>query len=322
MRYYLYKLYFKNGATYIGLHREKRPNDGYLTSSKYYYKHQDLFDRREIILECKDNETLEIMESIAILADKADNRLNVNGNKGAWLVDSRFDRGFKGLLNGMKGERLKDHMSPEKWEAWLHKQRNRPDRYRLKGGPNSRPNLIKKRATAKLIREINKQIREAHKAARKRLTQAKHFWSHNPETRVETYLSYIPEGYFKGRLPHHLWTEERKKIYKEKHSINAYARMPRDKFEAMCKRSSERQKGKIWITNGTDNTYLFQGQDMPEGYWYGITRKTKGNPRLKEARKGCRAYTNGIQNTWILKGDPVPEGYYPGWSKRNTLWQK
>ena len=68
MRYYIYKLTFKSGATYIGQHTEKVENDGYITSSSYFNKNNDPLVSRDILLEVKDKETLDIMETLCIRA--------------------------------------------------------------------------------------------------------------------------------------------------------------------------------------------------------------------------------------------------------------
>lgn len=54
MRFYIYKLIFKSGSTYIGEHLEKVPNDGYITSSKYYKENKSvdpLVERKILIKE-------------------------------------------------------------------------------------------------------------------------------------------------------------------------------------------------------------------------------------------------------------------------------
>ena len=127
MRYYIYKLSFRNGATYIGKHTEKKENDGYITSSSYYKKHKDLLERRDIILEVKDIETLDIMETICIMQDICANPLNVNYNYGAWLDKSHFDRGFVGVANGMYGRKHNIEAKNKMKAAWV---RNREERCR------------------------------------------------------------------------------------------------------------------------------------------------------------------------------------------------
>lgn len=84
MKFYIYKLTFESGATYIGQHTEKFENDGYITSSSYYLKGKDPLIKRDILLEVKDKETLDIMETLCIRADKCSNPKNVNKNFGNW----------------------------------------------------------------------------------------------------------------------------------------------------------------------------------------------------------------------------------------------
>lgn len=84
MRYYIYRLTFASGATYIGQHTEKVENDGYITSSSYFNEGVDTLISRDILVEVKDKETLDIMETLCIRADKCQNPKNVNKNFGNW----------------------------------------------------------------------------------------------------------------------------------------------------------------------------------------------------------------------------------------------
>lgn len=86
-RFYIYKLFFESGATYIGQHTQTSLKDNYITSSGYFRNHpEDKLLKREIILDnLPDKETMNIMETICICSDKAENIKNVNGNLGGWL---------------------------------------------------------------------------------------------------------------------------------------------------------------------------------------------------------------------------------------------
>lgn len=86
MRFYIYKLTFENGATYIGEHCEKNLLDGYISSSKYLKDNPNLKFNREILIEVKDEETMHIMETLCIMKDKCENDFNVNGTLGAWIL--------------------------------------------------------------------------------------------------------------------------------------------------------------------------------------------------------------------------------------------
>lgn len=280
-RYYIYKLYFKNGCTYIGKHFEKKPDDGYITSSGYYAKHVDLLERRDILLEVPDMETLDIMETICILEDVANNPKNVNYNRGAWMDPSKFDRGYSGEANGMYGRKMVDVMGKEAYEAFLERNRKAiKERYEKKYGEFKRTHdgltpsqwKIKKRSEhTKLLDSINRQIREAHKAYKHKMALLPHFWQYNPETLEESYSSELKEGWIKGRLPYEYWPEERKQSYREKHIQNPFANKSPEWMEDYKIRIANKQQGKKAYTNGVNNRYLLQGQEIPEGYYPGVT---------------------------------------------------
>lgn len=48
--YYVYKLTFSTGETYVGCHVQKKSNDRYITSSSFYKNHKDVPFTREIRL--------------------------------------------------------------------------------------------------------------------------------------------------------------------------------------------------------------------------------------------------------------------------------
>lgn len=307
MRYYIYKLYFNNGCTYIGKHTEKAPNDGYITSSSYYKKHKELLERREILLDnLPDIDTLDIMESICIMSDICENDYNVNRNKGTWLSPNKFDRGFKGPANGMYGRKMSEVMGDEEYKELIRRQteirrknyleRNKDFIESHNGMTPVEYNAYRKRMVAKHteeIRAINREIRVAHKNYNKYIKSLPHFWSYNPDTLVETYSYYLPEGNIKGRIPHELWTDERKKSYAEKHTFNPFRNKSEEWMEEHSNKQSQVSKGRVWYTNGIDNKFLFQGEDIPEGYWRGLTFKK--SELYKATRCGRK---QGSKNKW------------------------
>lgn len=112
MRYYVYKLTFESGATYIGQHTEKVDNDGYVSSSVYMQRHpEDKLVNREILIEVKDKETLDIMETLCIRADKCSNPKNVNGTMGNWYF--RFT--FLGCKHSEKKKKDTSEFFKQKW---------------------------------------------------------------------------------------------------------------------------------------------------------------------------------------------------------------
>lgn len=307
---YIYKLYFKNGCTYVGKHSELKRNDGYVTSSSYYKKHKELLERREILIDnLPDVETLDIMESLCIMADMCDNPYNVNYNKGAWMDPSKFDRGYSGPANGMYGKRMKEIMGEEAYRELVRRQSEiRRKKYLERNKdfidshngmtPKEYKDYIKQKRMKhnSVLREINRQIREAHKAAHKAYNSKKHYWFYNPETLVETYSPECPDGFIKGRLPHSLWSDERKKSYAEKHSFNPFRDWDTARIEEYAQKSSERQKGKVAYTNGKNNIYLFQGQDIPEGYYKGSTFEKSDLYWATRHRKGYNNKGEKVNN--------------------------
>ena len=131
MRYYIYKLTFTSGASYIGSHIEKRASDGYITSSSYYKNHpEDKLLKRDIILEVKDPETMDIMETLCIFGDKAENNKNVNGNYGNWYYHFCGGRVFKGMKMPEEQKRKlskhffkKGQTTPNEWKIKTKEKR-------------------------------------------------------------------------------------------------------------------------------------------------------------------------------------------------------
>lgn len=276
---YIYKLYFTNGCTYVGKHCQKYDtDDGYITSSSYYSKHKDLLERREILIDnLPDIDTLDIMESLCIMSDICDNPLNVNYNRGAWLDPSKFDRGFSGPANGMYGRKMTDFISKEKLDEMVSKQvASRRENFQKKVEAGYVPASVRKakrQAYNKQLREINKQIKAAHKEYENYIKSLPKRWYYNETTLKETYWYELPEGdgWHLGRLPHNLWSEERKSSYADKHNFNPYRNKTVAEMEEYSKLSSERQKGKVCYTDGESNIYLHQGQDIPEGFYKGCS---------------------------------------------------
>lgn len=113
MKYYIYKLTFKSGSTYIGQHIEKKENDGYISSSVYMQRHpEDPVINREILLYVKDKETLDIMETLCIRGDKAENPKNVNGTYGNW----HYNFTFKGWHHSDKKKRDTSEQFKKLWQ--------------------------------------------------------------------------------------------------------------------------------------------------------------------------------------------------------------
>lgn len=101
-RFYVYKIEFKTGETYIGSHVEYKDNDGYVCSSVYWKRHPELIIKdRKILYYLPSIEQMNIMETITIISDKCNSPKNINGNYGNWLynfhtkLDCPWNKGLK-----------------------------------------------------------------------------------------------------------------------------------------------------------------------------------------------------------------------------------
>lgn len=145
MKYYIYKLTFQSGSTYIDQHTEKKENDGYISSSSYMKTNpEDKIIKREILIYVKDKETLDIMETLCIRADKCDNPKNVNKHYGNWYV--KFI--FKGLHHS---EKTKNSLRKNSKKLWKNK--------------NFREKVIKNRLGYKHSKETKELMSESAKSS-------------------------------------------------------------------------------------------------------------------------------------------------------------
>lgn len=95
-KYYVYKLTFQSGRTYIGYHKQIKEQDYYITSSTYYERHKqdDPLVNREILIETDDDFKASFLETWCILSDKAYSKeTNVNYNLGNFF--HRFSFGYR-----------------------------------------------------------------------------------------------------------------------------------------------------------------------------------------------------------------------------------
>jgi hypothetical protein len=77
-KYYVYKLIFKSGATYVGQHTQKSENDKYISSSGYLKHHpEDTLINRQILIYLPDRDLLDIFETILLERELISNSLEV-----------------------------------------------------------------------------------------------------------------------------------------------------------------------------------------------------------------------------------------------------
>ena len=140
-KFYIYKLTFNSGATYIGQHTQYKENDNYITSSCYYWKmlqnNNDFLLKREILFYVPTKEQMDIMETICIISDKMNNDKNVNGNFGPWRGGNcaGWNKGLK--MPKEFGEKISKSLEINKEE------RNKKVSESLKGKPKSEEWKIK-----------------------------------------------------------------------------------------------------------------------------------------------------------------------------------
>lgn len=160
LKYYLYKLTFESGATYIGQHTQRVENDKYITSSSYYKRHpEDKLLKREIFMEFSDKEDMDIFETICIMADKAENTKNVNGNLGGWM-SPKFPGWNKGIPNTEAQKKKKSEKLKGKPGPWKGKSMKDETKQKISSSLKGRPSPTK---GMKLSEEHKKAISEANK---------------------------------------------------------------------------------------------------------------------------------------------------------------
>lgn len=286
MNRYIYRLYFKNGCTYVGKHTEKYSNDGYITSSSYYKKHKDLFERREILIDnLPDIDTLDIMETICILSDICDNPYNVNYNKGAWMDDAKFDRGFTGPANGMWGRHFSSETKLKMSKAWTDERRKK---YHAKVAGHKHPRNITMNKSAEHIEKV-KQGREAW--------LRKHcFRSIYDSSIIVDYDIWKTEPNKSHLFKKELYTDqiicslEEYNKWKEEHNWNV---KHGKRHYKMGKAPTE---GKHWFNNGIIE---INAEECPEGYTKGRLPFSK-EWRANKSAEMLRRYNNGWSHP--LKG--------------------
>ena len=210
-KFYIYKLTFNSGATYIGQHTQYKENDNYITSSCYYWKmlqsNSDFLLKREILFYVPTKEQMDIMETICIISDKMDNDKNVNGNFGPWRGGNcaGWNKGLK--MPKEFGEKISKSLEINKEE------RNRKVSESLKGKPKSEEWKIK----AKLA-WTEERKRKQSEFNKKNYTGRK-----VSEEQKKQISETLKNGYKTGRIQHtHLPATEEQKNKQSETMKNKY----------------------------------------------------------------------------------------------------
>jgi len=108
------------------------------------------------------------------------------------------------------------------------------------------------------------------------------------------------------------WTEERWEEFRILHK------------QVMANSDGPSKGGKIggalvgsrrYITNGVENKRIPEGEILPKGYWYGLTRDSSKQTMANKKSMGCKYITNGVKNKRISHTEEIPEGWRLGMTK-------
>lgn len=151
--FYVYRLTFQSGKTYIGMHKQKQENDSYITSSSYYLRHKedDPLENKEILITLEDEFQTSFLETWCILSDKAYHKdTNVNYNLGNFF--HQFSTGYhtpeeqrkfieKGLLTKSKRTEEQKAITREKYRKTMASKspEELAEIHRKQGIPGKRP---------------------------------------------------------------------------------------------------------------------------------------------------------------------------------------
>ena len=106
------------------------------------------------------------------------------------------------------------------------------------------------------------------------------------------------------------WSNMSRKMPNKIKSSRLYAKF-RSEY---CKVAGQSTGGKICITNGQCNKYIYPNQPILEGFYKGMYHSKKGIENIKKGctkRIGMIIVNNGITNKWVWP-DKIPNGYKIG----------
>ena len=108
------------------------------------------------------------------------------------------------------------------------------------------------------------------------------------------------------------WTEERWDEHRTLHE------------QAMRESNVHSKGGKIggavvgsrrYITNGLENKRLINGEPVPQGYWFGLTRSSLSQSEANKQSTGCIYITNGVETKRVSGDSQIPSGWRRGMTK-------
>lgn len=205
--FYIYKVTFESGATYVGQHKQIKLNDKYVTSSSYHKKHpDDAIINREIIIYTDSQDKANFLETFLILTDKAYSPNNVNYTLGGLILrfclgGKRSEETRRKISEGRKGIKPSDETRKKLSEA--AKRRVLTD--------EGRENIRKANAASYKVnkgRKMSLETIEKMKAAAKTRARSEEYIQKLRDAKIDKhwctdgvhnrFCKECPEGYFLG----------------------------------------------------------------------------------------------------------------------------
>lgn len=239
MKFYIYKLTFKSGATYIGQHKVVRKNDKYVTSSSYYHNHpEDELVSRDIIIYTDTQDKANFLETFCIMSDKAYSKNNVNYNFGGLVF--RF---VGGTMTGKKMSRESKSLMSEKKKGKIQVYSDNDTRSCI---------FINSDELSKYIALGYKRGRKPPtEEAKRKMSETAKRNSLDPRRKEQLVSAASKGGHLSSGTKGMKFSEETRKKMSE------------------SRKGRKNNQGKKWYTNGEENRICFE---CPDGFHEGFTK--------------------------------------------------
>jgi hypothetical protein len=313
MHYTVYQVTNKtNGKIYIGAHKTKKLDDGYMGSGKHLLRSQEKYGienfEKEILHMFNSSEDMYKKEKELVdesfIKRKDTYNIKLGGSGG---FDHLKDyMGSEDHLKQIRGVQPKGTIGSIKKQKYL---RENDPAWCAKSSKNRSIGIKKAYENGFQGSFKNRTHSQETKLKMKESAKGKHIGEKNSQhgtmwitdgltNRKINKNEIIPVKWIKGRIIKY----KNRKILKGKDASNY---------------------GKICITNGKKNKYIEKQDIIPEGWGKGIAKrnkpvKNKDHRYLKgkdHPLYGTRYITNGIDSLRIKEGDNIPDGWRLGFTK-------